>query len=157
MACVFPQGLDDLSFFRVIVPGPAGWAVMAAGRHPVEDRGGEVAGDDGLFLADDEGVFQDVFQLPDVARVVVVEQHLHGFVGDVGGAFFAGGAQAAHDVADEQGQVGRAVFEQGEFEVENVEAVEEVLPELAVGHQVVEAPVGGRDDPDVHLGDAAAP
>ncbi len=107
-------------------------------------------------LADDQGVLQDVLQLPDVARIIVVEEHLHGLFRDPVEPDVAFGAELFQDVGDEQGQVLPPFLEARQFQPHDVEPVEKILTEFPLPDLPLQPQVGGRDDPDIHLGGFAA-
>ena len=117
---------------------------------------GQVLGQDFAFLTDDQSVFQDVFQFADIARVVEVQQNLHGRPGDVDQLDVTGGTEPPEDVVDQEGDVHAPVFQGRQVEPENVEAIKEVLPEQAVFNKFPQPPVGGGDNAHIHLLGAAA-
>jgi len=46
-------------------------------------RQGQVVALDNFPLADDQSMLNDIFQLPDVAGKIVIQQNLHGVVGKI--------------------------------------------------------------------------
>src|ERR1700685_3891110 len=99
------------------------------------------------------GAFQTVFQLADVARPVIGQHGLDGFVGEY---FFLGrGAGGAlHEVSDEQWDILATLAQRGNSQAENIESKIQVAAESAFGHGLLQDAVGGGEDADVD-GDAA--
>ncbi|WP_419662074.1 uncharacterized protein Dvar_25110 [Desulfosarcina variabilis str. Montpellier] len=63
---------------------------------------------DNRLTADGQSVFEDAFQFADIARVIVVEQNLHGCLGNGWQGDAAIGAKIAGDMPNQQGQVSPA-------------------------------------------------
>jgi len=97
--------------------------------------------------------FDDVFHLPDISRPGVlheerkgdVKQHLDGSVT----------TKALHGFRQQMGCNGGDVFTpfpQGrKLQVENIESIEEVLPEFSLPNLMLQVTVGCGDDPNVDL------
>src|SRR5262245_46452499 len=110
----------------------------------------DVAGPDYAAVAQCERALDDVFELADVARVVVAREDLHRLVRDGGWR----DAEAARKALRHGGREFRDVFEplaQGrDAHLDDVDSVIKVLAESAGRHQLAEVPVRGREDSHVH-------
>jgi len=112
-----------------LVAGRCGPHHAAAGRSEVgglglfEQVSGQVAHPDRAALTDDEGVLEDVFELPYVAGIIMVEQALHGVFGKFRNGNPPCAAKAAQHMADQQRQVHLSVFQGRQFDPKDVEAV----------------------------------
>jgi hypothetical protein len=96
---------------------------------------------------------QDVLELADVARPVVLEQGPPG----VGIDPDASGAEAVEEVAREELDVLRALAERRDRQAEHANPPEEVMPETTLADLALEIAMGGRHDPDVRLARHVAP
>jgi len=92
----------------------------------------------------------DVLDLPDVPGPVIGRQGLHRLLGDSPTLFFALPGNSARKWAANSG-MSSGVPQRGQGDGKDVEAVEEVLAEIALPHQGGQVLVGGSDDPHVHL------
>ena len=116
---------------------------------------GKVLGVDHALAAEDQGVLQDVLQFANIARIIVVEQDLHGILSNRRRGNGSGSAEASHDMPEEQRQVPAALLQKGQFDAHDVQAVEQVLAKEAAVHKVPELSIGRRDDAHIHLVRAA--
>ena len=111
--------------------------------------GGEVV-DFGLTEeGNDDEAFHFVFELADVARPVVGDDFLEDgeAEGGFGQAHFAGGE--GEEVAGEDGDIGFDFAEGGGFEADDVEAVVEVLAEIAIPDGAFEVAISCGDNADI--------
>ncbi|PYR33445.1 MAG: hypothetical protein DMF90_20810 [Acidobacteria bacterium] len=92
-----------------------------------------------------------VFQLPHVAGpVILLESRERPVVNPVDASANAVGV-FAEKVLDERRNVLSAFAQRGQVDRDDVQPVEQVLLEPALGHHLAQVAVGGGDDPDVHL------
>ena len=108
-------------------------------------------------LADDHRTLDDTLQLAHVAGPVVVLEGVqglfhHGF--DLSSYFLI---EFGDKKIDKQRDVFLALPERRDRDGENVEPVEQVLPEPAIADLFLQVPVGGRDDPHIDLDGAGLP
>ena len=96
----------------------------------------------------DHGPLDDVLQLAHVARPVVADEAIHG----VGGhpPLAQGLGVLGQEVLGEQRDVTAAIPEGGQRERDDIQAVEQVFPELPRLHHGLEVAVGGREHAHVH-------
>jgi hypothetical protein len=109
----------------------------------------EILGTDHLRAAGDDQALDDVFQLADVARPRVVAQQL----GRVGGNLPHRRAVVLHEPleegVDQERDVLAALAQRRHRQVDDVQAIEQILAERAFGNHVAKVPVGGGDDADI--------
>ena len=77
---------------------------------------------DGVTAANNQGVLEDVFELADIAGVVIIEKHFHSPFVDAVDNGTLGGADALEDVLDQQRQGALAILQGGQFQtlIENI-------------------------------------
>jgi len=103
------------------------------------------------FGVEDEDALDEVAELADVARPVVLAKRGEGVVGEVDVLAAVLLAELDEELFYERGDVFLAVAEGRDEEGDDVEAVEEVFAEVAVGDLFFEVLVGGGDDADVDV------
>src|SRR5436190_2183210 len=101
--------------------------------------------------AQQDRALDHVFELPDVPRPIVRLQLPERLAGDVGHVLPELGGEALQEVVDQQGDVLPAVAQRRHVDRDDVEPVIEVLPEPLLLDQLLERPVGRRNDADVDL------
>ncbi len=106
---------------------------------------------DHALLAQEHRPFDAVFQLPDVARPVVLHQHVDGrrrkpldLLAVFLGVFF-------QEMIGQQQHVGLALPQRRHVDGKDVQAVVEIAPEGAVFDRVFQVLIGGGDDAHVGL------
>ncbi len=116
---------------------------------------GEVADLDGLAVGEAHGALDDVVELADVSRPVVVHHAIERRAADLFDAALAvaGLVEAAglEELLDEQGRVFFSIAERREDHAHDAQAVEEVFAEATLADLFGEVPIGGGDDADVDL------
>ena len=95
------------------------------------------------------GVEEHVLELADVAGPGERAEALEGGAGDAAPIAVVAGGEDAEEVVDEHGQVVEALAERGDADLDDVEAVVEILAEEAGLDHGREIAVGGGDDPGV--------
>src|SRR5262245_59550428 len=116
----------------------------------VEHRRRQVLFFDPLAFADDDGVFDHVTQLADVAGPLVAGEYLQHLRGDyVGGALVTVAQLLGHEFG-QQRDVFAAFAQRGQFDVYDVQAIEQVFAQFAALHGFERVFVGGRQDAHVH-------
>ena len=129
------------------------WTAASRSRVPGARRRvhllGQVLGVDHRALDGHDQPLHAVPQLADVARPRVVAEDAHGGAGDLLGLAAVPRAGPLEEVLDEQGDVVAPLAERGHAEGDDVEAVVQVLAQLALGDQPVDVLVGGDHEPDV--------
>ena len=101
------------------------------------------------MAAGDDQALDHVLELADVARPRIVAERLEGVGLDALDQVAVGGGEARQEVLDQAGDVFLALAQRRHPEVDDVQAVVEVLAELALGDEVLQVAVGGGDDADV--------
>ena len=96
-------------------------------------RGGQIAQGDFRSAGHDHAVFDGGAQLSHVARPVVADEGFQGVGGQLAQRFVVILGRFAQEVDGEQRDVPAAVAEGREVELDDVEAEEEVLAEIAFG------------------------
>lgn len=92
----------------------------------------QIAGSDNGLFRQDDGALQHILQLPHIARPVVVQQHLHGVVGDSHHRLFHFGAEAGDKGFRQDGDVFLALSKGRDVNRDDIEAIEQVLPKFAL-------------------------
>ena len=90
-------------------------------------------------------------ELADVAGPGRVHQPLERLRRDPPEGALVGPGKLPDEPPDQEGDVAPPLPQRRKIDVEDVEPVVEVVPEFAQGHRVSQRPVGGGDDPHVHL------
>ena len=124
-----------------------------------DQLGGDVAHDDLAALRHEDEPLDEVLQLPDVSRPVVVPEKLHDLRIRPGDLPVELAVEFIDKVAHERGDVLLALPQRRDVDRHDVEPVEEVLPEETFLHILLEVAVRGGHEPHVHLDrlDAAHP
>src|SRR5688572_6128490 len=105
---------------------------------------------DELTRAEDDRALDDVAQLADVARPAVLIEHTHRRRFDGGHVLVVARIELGDERLDEQGQVFLAQPQRRQFDGEDVQAIEQILAQLAGSHRVDRTDVGRGNDADVH-------
>ncbi len=109
----------------------------------------QVAGVDDAARAQRRGALQHVLQLAHVAREVIVAQRVARGVGHLQRPVADLPAEARHDRLDQLVDVLQPLAQRRHADLDDVDAVEQVLAELALGDQRRQVLVGGRQDAHV--------
>ena len=117
----------------------------------------EILGHQGVGATEDDPPLDNVFQFPDIARIVPGHEALHGHGTDPGDRLAVQGRILFQKMLAQQGDVAASVRQRGHVEMDDIEAVVKVFPEPPAGDLFIEHAVGGRDEPDVRPTDPVAP
>ena len=112
------------------------------------EGGGQVVALDDAFVSEEDGAFDAVFEFADVAGPMVGDHHVDGGGGDASDGFVEFFGVLFDEEVGEEEDVVFAVAQRGEVDGEDVEAVVEVLSEVAFADGGFEVSVGGADDAD---------
>ncbi len=112
---------------------------------------GQVAGFEKAGLAEDEGPLHNVFQFPDIARVVVGHETGQGLVADTGNRLLLEGVEVGDEVFQQEREILHPFPQGRQAEGHHVDPVVEVFPKPALPDQVGQVAVGGTDDPYIRL------
>ena len=146
------QGVDDVLFLKFL----NGFFLRCWGILLVE-IGGEVFFVYAGSLAKDEGVFDDIFQFPDVTRIGIVHKDIHNLFGDACDLFPNLFIELFDEVFNEEGDVRPALFETGQLYLHHIEPVEQVIPEVAQRDELLKVFISSGYDPNVGLDRCGAP
>ena len=94
----------------------------------------------------DEGAFDHVRQLTDVARIGMSHQAGHRLVADSFDILFLQDVETAYKMIDEQGNVFHPVAQRWKTDFKNIDPVEQIFTETALTDEVFQVLVAGRDD-----------
>src|SRR5206468_11183215 len=125
--------------------GGHGWpraAAEAGGDLLVNGQGG----------AEHDDAPRGVLQLTDVARPVILEEDAHGVSRDFDFASVLG-SELGEEMTDEHRDLLAPLAQRGDPDLEDVQAVVQIFPELMGLHRGLEVTVGGRDEPHVGAND----
>ncbi len=89
---------------------------------------------DSVAVAQHDGMFQGVFQFPDVARIIVGHEKRHGFRRDFLNGGFSGLIKSGQKMIDQKGNVFPPASKGRQFDAEDMDSVKEILPECAFFH-----------------------
>ncbi len=103
----------------------------------------------GVFAGHDDGALQDVAKLADIAGPGVFLESFHYFVAHVGDAAQVFAVERFDERFRENGQIGHALAQGREGNLEDVEAIEEIFAKIAFFESFVKVAIGGGDDADV--------
>src|SRR5438105_2689162 len=142
------QGLDDLDPLGVGQGLLAPKVRRGTEGEPRGHVGRQVVGLNGLHLRENGGALHDVLELADVARPGIPEQPVHRGRAQAQGAALPLG-EPAEEMLGQARNILPALAQRRERDRNYVEAIEEVLAELALVDHLLEIAVGGSDDPDV--------
>jgi len=106
---------------------------------------------DAWAAAEDCQPLHNVGKFANVARPVVLHQGLHGLVGEVLDTFVHSSREYREKVAGQQRDVLPPLAQRRKPHGEDVEAIEQILSELAVLHDGSQVPVRGGDEAYVHV------
>src|SRR5262245_8144751 len=104
---------------------------------------------DADLWADNDQAFDKVAEFADVAWPGIAKQDFESTVTEFAGAFAVSGAEFVQEMTGEDGDVFLAIAQRRNEEGNDVEAIEKILAETAVGDFLFEVFVGGGYDPDV--------
>src|ERR1017187_296883 len=126
-------------------------AVWARGRSRAQPHvGGEILGADDDSLAEEHGALDEALELAHVSRPRVPDEKIHRLGRDAVHRGAVGRVRLLEEAAHEGLDVGGALAERRQVDGNDVEAVEEVLAELAGLHHALEVAVRGRHDAHVN-------
>ncbi len=92
---------------------------------------GEVVGGDGLAFGEDGGAFDDVGEFADIAWVGVVFEEFDGLVGEADEVAVEFFGLLIEEVVGQIEEIGGALSEWGDFYLDDIDSVVEVLSEVA--------------------------
>src|SRR5207249_7322499 len=118
---------------------------------PLADVPRDVARPDFAFGGEHDHRFDEVAQLAHVAGPVGVHQDLERLRGDAVELAVVGGRELRDEAPHQERDVRPPLAQRRQIDVEDVEAVEEVVPEAAQGDLLLQGLVGRGDDAHVHL------
>ena len=110
----------------------------------------QVGGVDAFAVAHGHGAFQDVFQFAHVAGEIVGFQRLFRFGGQLPDATAVLAGQCLQDEPGQLRHVAATLAQRWHAQLDHVDAIEQILAELALLNQLAEVLVGGREDAHVH-------
>ena len=102
-----------------------------------------------LGVADDQAALDGVLELAHVARPVIAHQHVDRRRGDALHVLAVLQRELLQEVVGEQQDVGLALAQRRHEDREHVQAIVEILAEIAGGDGLFEVLVGGGDEPHV--------
>ena len=111
----------------------------------------QVLGRDEAAVGEDRGPLEHVAQLPHVARPAVREQRRLGLVGDAGRCAAERAAEFIEELRGERDDVFGSLPQRRQVDVEHLQAVEQVLAEVAALHGGAQVAIGRGNDPHVRL------
>ncbi len=130
-------------------------------RKPKRRTGANVLGNqssiDNGTIGKNDGTFDDVLELPDVPRPIVVEQGLNRFGGKLETWAVVLVAVFLEKVLDQKRDVLFALAQRRNVHVDDVQPVVEILPEQTVVDELFKIAVGGGDDTNVDANGVDAP
>ena len=106
---------------------------------------------DSLRPAQDGGPFDDVAQFPEVPRPRVAFHRLHRLFREPGEAAVVNPPVESEQLRRERLEILGAFAQRRDLDLDDVQAIEKILPEPPRLHLPFQVPVGGRDDADVGL------
>ena len=116
----------------------------------------QVAGVDGRPFAENRGPFEHIAKLSYVPWPFVLEERLSCLARQTSGRATEGPADLLQKALAQRHDVGRPLAQRRNLDVEDPEAVEQVLTKLAALDSFAEIAVRGCDDADVRLQEARA-
>ena len=132
----------DLVDVEAPVPDPFDPAALV-------DREGQAVGQQDVGGGQRHAALQQVFQFADVARKIVLVEHVDGIRGNLGDLLAHLAAVFVQKMLGQGPQIALALAQRRHLDFDHVQAVEEILPEIAGDHLFFELLVGGGHDPDV--------
>ena len=108
------------------------------------------------MLGEQRRAFDGVFELANVPRPVVAQQHLLRFAIEAVDLLLQLAADAADEPAGQRQDVFLAIAQRRHVDGHDVQAVVEVFAKQAIGHHRRQVAVGGGDETHVHLDRAGA-
>src|SRR5512141_827190 len=106
---------------------------------------------DPVRATEDGGAFDDVAQFPEVPRPRVTFQRLHRLFRETGEAAMVDPAVESEQLHRERLEILGALAQRRNLDLDDVQAIEKILPEPPRLHLPLQVPVGGSDDADVGL------
>ena len=148
---LFQDRTDDLLLYFIGIPGHRAGQVPVDGDLLLRLPGvSELQPRDLLAVAENDGVGDDIPQLPNIAGPRVSGQGAHDAVGDRRDAAPVGGIRLFHEGADQGGYVPDAVTERRQLQRDGAETIVEILAKLSPGAHRGEILVRCRDQAAVH-------
>src|SRR5207249_5901519 len=129
------------------------------GGHAWPRAAAEAGGDllvNGQGGAEHDDAPRGVLQLTDVAWPVILEEDAHGVGWDFDFASVLG-SELGEEMTDEHRDLLAPLAQRGDPDLEDVQAVVQIFPELMGLHRGLEVAVGGRDEPHVGANDLLPP
>ena len=111
-----------------------------------------MVGADGRPFAENRRPFQDVAKLSDISRPFVLEERLSCLARQTSGWPAEGPADLLQKGLAQRHDVGRTFSQRRNLDIEDPEAVEQVLAKVAALDGFAQVAVGGGDDADVDRG-----
>ena len=112
---------------------------------------GQVLQADHRVLAQQHGPLDHVLQFADVAGPTEALQGGHGLLAEAADLLAGLAADLAEEMLGQQGDVGNAVAQAGQLDVDHVDAIVQVLAETAFGHRPAQVLVRGQDHAGIDL------
>ena len=100
-------------------------------------------------LCENDGAFDEVFELPDVAGPAIPHHGVHGFFGNRFDPLVHAPRQFLGEVPNQQGNIFDAFAQRRRDDGKNVETIEQIAAKLPIGHHFVEIAIGCRHEPDI--------
>ena len=125
-------------------------APVASGAPPLVGGEGQAVRKQDVGAGEGHAPLDEVLQLPDVPGEIVFLEQVDGVGGDLADVLAHLFRVFLEEVLGEQLEVLLPLPQGRHLDLDDVEAVEEVLPEPPGDDLVLQVPVGGGDDPDVH-------
>jgi len=110
----------------------------------------QMMGQDDFPLTEEDGVFHDLSQLPDIAPVFPAGENVHCLGTETSDLLAMAVICLAEEMVGKQGDVALPLPEGGDVDMGGLESVKEIQAEPALLTGPVEIHVGGGNDPDVH-------
>ena len=108
-----------------------------------------------VTVTQDDRAEDGIFQLTDIARPVKGIQDLHRVIGHAGHFRAFAGIEAVHEMINQGRNIVAALTQGRHVDRIDIEAIEQVFAERALGNLLRQIPVGCRNDAHIHLGRAA--
>ena len=115
-----------------------------------------MCGQKGVAGAQQDGAFDNVFQLAHVAAPLIFLEKGQRFFGDGVDGFIIFPAVFVHEIFSQHGNVFRPLPEGGQLNGNDVQPIVQILAKLVFFHQGFRIAVGGGDDPHINRNRFAA-